>query len=173
MPKKLTQSRLKELLHYDPEIGNFTWREGNQVAGYINKHIGYRLIGIDGKYYNASRLAWLYMEGYFPENDVDHKNRIRHDNRWENLLHASHQCNMRNCKKRITNKSGITGVSWLKRDQKWRAGITIFYKSLNLGHFTSKFDAAHARWEAEVKYDFPSCNTTSTAYQYLKNHGTP
>lgn len=31
--------------------------------------------------------------------------------------------------------------------------------------------AARARWQAEVKYGFPGCNTTSTAYQYLLEKG--
>jgi len=175
--KKLTQKRLKELLHYDPETGVFTWvktvnREVKRgdVAGYINKELGYRLIGICGKCYYASRLAWLYMEGYFPENVADHRDRVRDNDRWDNLRHISRQCNSRNCKLSIKNKSGITGVSWSKRYQKWTANVTILYKSINLGAFNSKLDAAKARWNAEKKHNFPNCNSKSTAYLYLKSH---
>ena len=82
----LTQSRLKELLHYNPETGIFTWlvskkgvKIGN-IAGSVNS-IGYRYISVDRILYKASRLAWLFIEGYFPENDVDHINRIRDDDR--------------------------------------------------------------------------------------------
>ena len=177
---KLTQARLKELLDYDPETGVFTrlktvsnasGAKKSDIAGCINKTDGYRRIRIDGKDFLASRLAFLYMEGYFPEYDVDHKNRIRYDDRWCNLRHASRQCNLRNCSTRSDNKSRIVGISWLKRDQKWRASITISGKAFNLGHFISKLDAAKTRWEAEKKHNFPNCNTTSTAYQYLQSKG--
>ena len=118
---KLTQARLRELLHYDPETGVFAWinptnksiKKGD-IAGSINGQ-GYREIKIDYKQYNASRLAWLYMHGYFPEHEVDHRNRIRGDGRWENLRHTSHSCNMRNKSIYKNNKSGIAGVIWHKR----------------------------------------------------------
>lgn len=178
---KLTQARLKELLHYDPETGVFVWRErilsqnrpslmGGKIAGGINSK-GYRVMSVDGKLYRASRLTFLYMEGYFPEHEVDHRNRIRHDDRWCNLRHVSSQCNSRNCSLLKRNTSGITGVRWTKRRQRWLARIVIFRKAIHLGYFSSKLDAAHARWNAEVKHDFPNCNTTSTAYLYLRDRG--
>jgi len=173
---KLTQKRLRELLHYDPIAGVFTWliskkgTRANLVAGSVskNKDNGYRRIKIDGNFYKTSRLAWLYMEGYFPENDIDHENRIRHDDRWENLRHVSRQCNTRNSSTRSDNTSGITGVMWHKAAQKWQARIMISGKGFSLGLFQSKTNAAMARWEAEKKYGFPNCNTTSIAYLYLQ-----
>jgi len=176
MPK-LTQKRLKELLHYEPEIGIFTRlttvsnykAKKGDIAGCINKRDGYKRIVIDSKSYKSARLAWLYVEGYFPENDVDHKNRIRHDDRWENLRHVSRQCNIRNCGISKRNKSGIIGVDWDKDRRKWRSQINIFGKIFNLGRFKNKVDAVRARWRAEVKHGFPNCNSTSTAYLYLNN----
>ena len=170
---KLTQERLKELLHYDPETGvftrlktiNYNAKQGF-MAGWNNR--GYKQISIDGKKYKTSRLAWLYMEGYFPENDIDHIDRIKDNDRWENLRHVSQQCNTRNCSIKNTNKSGITGVSIFNRDRRWVASITINGKQIHLGLFVNKTDAARARWQAEVKYGFPNCNTTSSAYLYLK-----
>lgn len=174
--KKLTQERLKELLHYDPKTGVFTWLKtvskkvkcGN-VAGSIRNTYGYRQIKIDGKLCKASRLAFLYMEGYFPEYEVDHRNRITGDDRWKNLRHVSHQCNMRNRSIQKNNKSGITGIFWHKIAQKWVAHIRISGKTTHLGYFKDKFDAARARWNAEVKHSFPGCNTTSSAYLYIQN----
>ena len=179
---KLTQKRLKELLCYDPETGIFTWKErvlsrkrksekSGQIAGNINKTTGYRRIGIDGESYIAPRLAFLYMKGYFPEHEVDHKNRIRLDDRWENLRHVSRQCNTRNKSIYKNNKSGIAGVSWNKNRKRWAATITTFCKTLNIGRFKSKIDAVKTRWEAEKKYNFQNCNTTSSAYLYIKNRG--
>ena len=175
---KLTQARLKELLHYNPEMGVFTWLKtvsnsvkAGFVAGGIDSDGGYRRIRIDGKRYRSSRLAWLYMEGYFPEHEMDHRNRIKHDDGWENLRHVSHQCNTRNKNIYKTNRSGIAGVCWHKRDKKWHVSIRIFGKLINLGTFNSKLNAAKARWGAEVKHGFPNCNTISTAYLYLKERG--
>lgn len=89
----LTQEELKQKLIYDPETGIFTWIprprsfRRNYVAGgqMLN---GYITIGV-GKPYLAHRLAFLYMTGQFPTNQVDHINRIRNDNRWCNLRDAT------------------------------------------------------------------------------------
>jgi len=170
---KLTQKRLKELLDYNPETGVFTWkisRRGRsnvgEQAGYVNQ-IGYHMIGVDYKLYQASRLAWLFMEGYFPEYDCDHINRIRTDNRWINLRHVSRQCNIRNSGRRSTNTSGITGVSWCKQYDKWVVGIGISGKVKHLGYFKDFTEAVKARWEAEIESDWPGCNSHSDAYCYL------
>ena len=113
-------------------------------------------------------LAFLYMEGYFPENFVDHKNRIRDDNRWKNLRHVSHLCNMRNQSVAKNNVSGVTGVIWNSQRKRWRGSITIMNKNEFLGHFMTMKEAVRARWDAEVKYGFPNCNTTSSAYVFLQ-----
>ena len=175
---KLTQARLKELLNYDPLTGifarlitvsNYKAKKGD-VAGSINDQ-GYTKIQIDGKRYKASRLAWFYMEGYWPEYEIDHKNRIRHDNKWKNLRHVSHSCNVRNSGISINNKSGIVGVHWDKKRNKWQSQIKILGNKRHLGYFTSKVNAAKARWNAEIKHGYPGCNTTSSAFLYLQTKG--
>lgn len=171
----LTQERLKEVLSYNPNTGIFIWKQSLSNNVKINSDAGtfsakrYIVIGIDSKMYLAHRLVFLYMEGYFPEYDVDHINRNKSDNRWVNLRHVSRQCNIRNGRVRCNNTSGITGVSERKRNGKWRATIEANSKSIALGDFTDIKDAVQARWDAEVKYDFPHCNTTSSAYLYLQN----
>ena len=174
MKNKLTQKRLKELLHYDPDTGIWKWIspkarrvKAGDIAGYIKSN-GYRGITVDNILYLSSRLAHLYMEGYFPENDMDHINRIRHDDRWCNIRHVSRQCNTRNCGIASNNTSGITGVSWQKATKKWLADIRINKKQIRIGCYEKIIDAVKARWEGEKKYNFPNCNTTSSAYKYLK-----
>ena len=78
---------------------------------------------------------------------------------------------MKNKKIRVDNKSGITGVSWAKKRKLWNVSICESGKSIFLGYFKTKLDAVKARWNAEKKHNFPNCNTTSTAYLYLKNKG--
>lgn len=177
MSEKLTQKRLKELLHYDPEAGVFIWKnpQSNRikkggVAGFID-NCGYRRISTDGKKYIASRLAWILMEGYIPENEIDHINRIRNDDKWRNLRHVTRQCNLRNSGKSKNNKSGVVGVSWSTRDCVWRAQICINRKGISLGQSISKVHAVKIRLKAEIKYNFFECIVKSTAYQYLLARG--
>jgi len=172
--KDLSEERLKELLHYCPETGVFTWIRSNcnrvgkgGIAGLVH-HSGYLNIGIDKKEYRASRLAFLYMEGYFPEHYVDHINRNKLDNRWENLRHASAACNTINSKKNKRNTSGVVGVGWNKQYEAWEARIGINKKDIHIGIHKSFNDAVRARWKAEKKYNFPNCNITSSAFLYLK-----
>ena len=73
------------------------------------------------------------MEGYLPENDVDHINRIRDDNRWCNLRHVSRVCNIRNRDKFKNNTSGVTGVSWFDSRGTWRVRIAVDRKQMGLG----------------------------------------
>ena len=172
---KLTQETLKEILHYDSETGEFTWKKPpknksqlkNKIAGYINFD-GYRIIMINGFNYRSSRLACLHVDGFLPEHFMDHKNRIRHDDRWSNLRHVTRSCNNRNLSIRKDNRSGITGICWNRRKNKWHARITYNLKVFHLGYFSYLINAAKARWNAEKRFNFPKCNTTSSAYLYLK-----
>ena len=167
---QIIQKRLKEILHYDPETGIFRWlvtrggRTPGTIAGSINKLSGYRHIRINGKIYRAARLAHLYVEGYFPEHDMDHRDRNKNNDAWENLRHVSRLCNTRNRKIHCNNTSGITGVHWSKKDNTWIALIGVKY----LGCFNNLIDAVKARWEAEKKYDWSDCNTTSSAFNFLQ-----
>lgn len=169
----LTQLRLKELLKYNPDTGVFTWRiprhgirRGDQ-AGCI-KPDGYRYIGIDGKKYIASRLAWFYVEGYMPENDMDHKNRVRDDDRWCNLRHVSRQCNNRNCGNPRTNTSGVKGVCWDRRYEKWHADIMVNKKKHYLGRYNDFDDAVCARLAAEQCLNWSGCDSSSPAYRHVR-----
>jgi len=103
----LTQAELKDVLHYDPITGIFT-RYGNYTKCGSESYQGYILIGIGSKVYYAHRLAWLYMTGGWPANEIDHKNRIRNDNRWENLRKADRSLQNRN---RSDRKWSIPNIS--------------------------------------------------------------
>ena len=89
MRDAITEARLKERLHYDPDTGIFTWlkmsrqpkRLGSVAGGRCD---GYIQIYLDGLIYRAHRLAWLYMTGEWPVGYLDHKNGVRDDNRWCN-----------------------------------------------------------------------------------------
>lgn len=154
----LTQERLKELLDYDQDTGLFTWKQwrggtafAGTDAGRPNKG-GHIQIMVDGIRYMAHRLAWLYIYGVFPQEDIDHINRVRSDNRICNLRPASKLQNAQNRSVSSNNKSGCSGVAWNERLKKWRARLTVGRKRMHLGYFTSIEEAFTARAEAKMKY---------------------
>jgi hypothetical protein len=142
----LTAERLREVLHYDPQTGVFTWlvsRRNNSVrkgskAGYLHIHQGRIIIKIDGEKYAASRLAYLYMTGSRPPNEIDHKDRDPSNDRWTNLRPATHSQQQGNKRLPRNNTSGYRGVVWLRK--KWIARNS----GIGLGRFTSKEEAARA-----------------------------
>lgn len=155
----LTQARLKELLHYDPDTGVFTWRvatgsrsRAGSIAGCLNNQRGYLVIGVVSRTYYAHRLAWLYVHGRIPDDGVDHINRCRLDNRIANLRPATNAENQQNRGVGVNSTSGVTGVSFYKRTGMWRAHITVSGKNVHLGYFADKDKAAKARLDAKSKY---------------------
>jgi hypothetical protein len=160
----ITQSRLKQLLAYDPETGVFRrvcdqgrWKKGS-IAGSTDDASGssggYVKIYVDGRRYRAHRLAWMYMTGAFPSS-VDHINHDRSDNRWLNLRMASQPDNAKNRKMNSNNSSGFRGVSWYKPSGKWMAYInTAPGKRKNLGYFDTILDAVAERVRAERHYEY-------------------
>lgn len=147
--------RLKEALLYKPETGKWRWiinishcRVGSR-AGHRRKR-GYNIIRIDGKDYLSHRLAWFYMTGRWPKEQIDHINGDPSDNRWDNLREATGFQNHANSRKPITNTSGLKGVSWSKESKKWQAQIKSHCKSTHLGFFDSK-EEAHAAYVTAAK----------------------
>lgn len=154
----LSQSTLKSLLHYCPETGVFTRLVStnyNAIAGSIAGSVssdGYLQIQITGKAYQAHRLAWLYMYGAFPPKGLDHKNRIKTDNRIGNLRLATQAENLQNASMLRNNTSGHKGIYWSKRERRWKTQITTNNKRIYLGRFTNLEEAIQARKAAELKY---------------------
>jgi hypothetical protein len=158
--KWITQSALVKATHYDPDTGIFvrrvnTGRHDRHKAGEVmgTKTIkGYIMVGIVSRRYMAHRLAWLYVHGEWPDQDLDHINRDKSDNRIANLRPATRLQNMQNVEKHKHNTSGIKGVCWHSQRNKWRAQINVMYKQKYLGLFDN-FDAAvKARAAAEILY---------------------
>jgi hypothetical protein len=169
----LTQERLKEVINYNPDTGIFTWvlhtrnTKPGYPAGGIDITTGYVRIAINRKHYQAHRLAVLYMEGYFPEHTVDHKDRVRHHNWYDNLREATKQCQMRNCGMLRKNTSGVKGVHWHDKRSKWAAQIAVNRVISHIGLFASLEEACYHRFAAEQCLGFQDCDTNSSAKQYI------
>lgn len=153
----LTADRLRELLHYCPEGGAFTWRvdygrkaKKGSRAGSIDPK-GYRIIRIMSHGFRAHRLAWLYMTGNHPQNQIDHRNNVKDDNSWKNLRLATNGQNMANSPIRRDNRFGATGI-YLRKSGRWRAYIDTRKRRISLGTFANKEAAIAARKAAEIEY---------------------
>ena len=154
----ITAEKLRELLHYDPETGIFTRKVSTSNSVKVGDITGcpsgpgYLLISVRSRRYQAHRLAWLYVYGEWPKDQLDHINRIRTDNRIANLRDVTQKQNHQNRSKPSNNTSGHTGVYWDKRDSKWRAEIKHNQKHIYLGYFTDIEEAVAARKAAEKFY---------------------
>lgn len=151
----VTAKRLREVLEYDPLTGVFTWIKAGKhtqwllgrEAGRVHKKNGYREICVDGRLYFAHRLAWLYMTGQWPRDQIDHRNRQRSDNRWANLREADNSTNG-------LNRSNVSGVSFYRKGgyARWRARIHIGGKTHSLGYFNTRELAEAASQSARLPY---------------------
>jgi hypothetical protein len=125
----LTIERLKSLLEYNPETGEFRWlvtkakARAGSLAGVLNKKLGYLLIGIDGKRYYGGRLAYFYMMGNWPAPQVDYIDGDTSNIKWKNLRSAVPRENSANAKIHKDNLSGAKGVSWRDSRKRWRARV--------------------------------------------------
>lgn len=156
--KVITQAELKETLSYNIETGDLIWiisKPGVKVGSVAGTPaLGYVSITINRRLYRAHRLIWLYMTGEWPKDQIDHINHIRNDNRWCNLREATYQENQRNRTNPKNNKSGVCGVRWREKRNRWSSQIKVNRKAKHLGSFTDKFEAICARKSAENKYGF-------------------
>lgn len=158
---ELTHVRLKELLHYDPETGIFTWRAPSKYgktrpgmrAGCVvhTKQADYWVIRPTREFplTHAHRLAFFYMTGRWPHHTIDHRNRIGTDNRWENLREATQGQNMLN---RAPRKSQTPYRGVWKQGNSYAAYITVNKERIRLGSFTNPEAAARAWNVAAVQH---------------------
>jgi hypothetical protein len=158
----LTQQALKQIFWYDPKSGFFYWRHTKcytvkpwDKAGTFDGK--YCRIRVGQERFFAHRLAWLYMTGSHPTNQIDHINGIKIDNSWANLREATNKQNQENRRLSKTNKSGVAGV--YKSGCKWRAKITSFGVVYHSERFKFLHEAAQWRLKKEQELFTHHINT--------------
>lgn len=104
---------------------------------------------VDGYTDYVHRVAWFHFYGEWPEFEMDHIDGNGMNNRISNLRPATHAQNSQNLTLRSTNKSGMTGVSWLKSLRKWEAYIMVNYKKKGLGYYDDLLEAGAAYLKAK------------------------
>ena len=174
--KELTAERVRELLVYDLETGDFVRRvtQGSARAGAAAGTLdskGYVRIRVDGRKYAAHRLAWLWMKGKWPVGQIDHRNHIRCDNRFDNLRNATHGQNKANAQGWAA--SGFKGV--IKRGNRWVAQITHNGPTRYLGLFKTPEEAHAAYCQAAAKLfgDFACVGHQKTRATETRLTGAP
>jgi len=152
----MDQQKVKDLFDY--RDGKLFWKVANigscqtyKEAGTINSSGGYRRIMVDKKHHLTHRLVYLMHHGHLPK-FLDHINNNRLDNRIENLREATVSQNQCNKVYNGKSKSGVKGVCWHKRENRWSAQIQINKKKICLGYFKSVEDAAKVLQGSREKY---------------------
>ena len=153
----LTMTRLTKLMRYDSETGIFIRlvstsnivRVGDRADSHVGN--GYRRVWIDGRRYFAHRLAWFYVHGEWPKDEIDHINGNPSDNRIGNLREASRSQNLMNTRLRSDNMVGLKGVT--EFGCRWRATIKDAGKQRHLGLFDTP-EAAHDAYRCAAEKIF-------------------
>jgi hypothetical protein len=159
---------LRKLLDYDPETGAFIWKprsadlvqpesrspeweatrfnalHAGKPALTTKKPRGYLFGGVLGRNVYAHRAAWAIVHGEWPE-EIDHINGNPTDNRLCNLRAVSRAQNTKNVGVGKRNTSGHIGVSKCSRSNRWVASMTVSGKTIVIGRFSIKEEAANAR----------------------------
>jgi hypothetical protein len=155
----ITRERLIELVLYNPIDGSFVWRysrgghiKQGEPAGFPH-YSGYITLKLDGKMYQAHRLAWLWVYGRWPKEEIDHENLNRADNKINNLREATHSQNQHNTSAYKNNSTGMKGVTYLKQNKKWMAQIQRNKQNYYLGVYNTP-EEAHVAYKTAAKEFF-------------------
>jgi hypothetical protein len=117
-----------------------------------------RQITINKKHYKTHRLVYLMFHGFIPK-EIDHIDNNPLNNRIENLRSANRSEQACNTRLRKDNTSGIKGVSWDKKRNKWKVSINKNKKNVYGARFDDLELAELVAVEARNKYhkEFAKC----------------
>lgn len=153
--------RIREILDYNAATGVFRWRvdmssniKAGMTTGSRTKK-GYLLIRAERRTYLAHRLAWFWMTGRWPKEQIDHRNRKKDDNRWDNLREATNSENHLNRGPNSNNTSGFKGVSLNSKIGKYEAYLTVHGQRRFLGYHDTP-ELAHAAYASEISRVSPA-----------------
>lgn len=152
-----------EAFTYDREAGVLYWKERTDntfrckyVAGSSEgTKDGYSYVMFMGKVHPTHRIIMLLCYGHIPDNaEIDHINHVRDDNRLVNLRFVTKSGNRRNQSVSSKSTTGVTGVYFNKRLQKYAVQIKVDGVVHYLGLHDTLEEAAAARAEANVEFKF-------------------
>lgn len=146
--------RLKSVVSYNPDTGDFTWlisrgsrKAGTTTAGTLNCK-GYMMLRVFGVLYQAHRLAWVLMTGEWPTGVIDHKNGVTRDNAWSNLREVPQAGNLQN--RRACSSCSTVGLLGAQRSKgRFKSSIKVGGKVKHLGSFGTAEEASAAYFAAK------------------------
>lgn len=175
---ELTYDQISKLLKYEPETGKLFWlprpaemfsedtafcggaeakaktwnlRYAGKEAFNVRHPNGYKCGAVLGHGYLTHRII---ETGEWPVDQLDHINGNRTDNRMKNLREVSNAENAKNMSVSVRNKSGVVGIFWSARLQKWVACIGENGRTKHLGCFDDLDLAVAARETAKAERGF-------------------
>ena len=139
----ITQERLHGMFEYKDgnlyrKISLGRTKAGDKV-GFVNDK-GYVAVNIDKECIALHRIIWMIQYGQMPTL-IDHIDGNRQNNRIENLRLADRCGNAQNKRMHRNNTSGVKGVYWHKKANKWKAQIACKNKHYNLGLYDALSEA--------------------------------
>jgi hypothetical protein len=148
-------ARVRAVLWYEPWSGRFYWREKIADKVVVGREAGNDTgrrdvrISIDGVLYQGHRLAFAWMTGEQPPQNLDHRDLNTRNNAWENIRPATHSTNGANRPVQVNNLStGVKGVyHYPDRKKPWLARLQC-RGALRLNRFFATQDEAVAAYRA-------------------------
>lgn len=161
-----SQEELARVFSYDANRGVLVRKimtSPNAMPGMVagsRMSNGYISVTFRNKRYLAHRLIWMLVNGGDPLLEIDHINRVRDDNRIENLRPVGMKGNSGNIGLSAHNTSGAKGVCWDKSRSKWIVHIKRFGRQKFLGRYAKQEDAIKA-YDAAAIAHFGACALTN------------
>jgi hypothetical protein len=127
-------------------------KKGGKCGGYYAVcHAG---TDANGKEHKIRMHRAIMGLGEEEDDEVDHIEPLATLGNWRgNLRRCSHQENSFNQQRAVNNTSGFKGVSYVKRDGTWRAGIRVEGKTKTLGDYLTP-EAAHEAYKEAATFYF-------------------
>lgn len=142
------QLALVDDIHYE-YLNQYTWHFTTCRRG------GYASRCLSG----VTRKIFMHQEILILENvdiprgmEIDHKDRDKLNNQMSNLRVVTRSINALNRGARVDSQSGIQGVNWDHKSNKWRSRIQGRFGRINLGMYVSFDEAVKVRFAAEVRF---------------------
>lgn len=157
--KQFNIEQAKKHIVYDPKTGLVKWvdnKKNRKIVGWFcgyDHGNGYKQISVFGSRIFVHRLAWAFVYGEHPNGIIDHINGNRSDNRIGNLRCVSDLENNQNIVKPTkASKTGVRGVHFSSRRNRWIAQITVNGKNSHLGCFMNLEEAKQAYMKAKKQF---------------------
>jgi hypothetical protein len=145
------QDIIRNCIDYDPDTGIMVWKISCSARSWKGARIGWKTktgylrVQLNHKKYLLHRLAWFFIHGSFPDNEIDHINGDKSDNRLVNLREVTRAQNMCNQKTSSVNTTGFKGVT--RRGDRFRAQI----QHEGEYHFIGSYDTPEEAHQAYCK----------------------